>query len=210
MHSVACGSPSPVGQPKSSPRSSPSTVLPKQAALDRCLRGVVWPHSVPVDCAPVAILSRKLIIISANFTGRTLTPRFLTVFTPVFGGAVPSRGRFGGPVSRNFGENLILYLRKPNYKQSRDSKCFCVIGLGSVRQGWQGVPPCQPSNCLDSHDNQCGDSNIWGQITAPHPGGVEGFSPVRPYMPPGAISIPEQSRPEATPVPARRRAARSS
>ncbi len=184
-----------------------STLLIFTVAASRNMPPSVQPPAV-VGCE-TAILSHKLIIISANFTGR-LGPTVLTVLLRFSEGLFRQMTVLGGPVSRNFGENLILYLRKPNYKQSRDSKCFCAIGLGSVRQGWQGVPPCQPSNCLDSHDNQCGDSNIWGQITAPHPGGAEGFSPVRPYMPPGAISIPGQSRPEATPVPARRRAGRNS
>ncbi len=68
-------------------------------------------------------------------------------FAPVFGGAVPSKGRFGGPVSRNFGENLILYLRKPNCKQSRGSKCFCVKGLSQVGQVWQSLRFGPPENC---------------------------------------------------------------
>ena len=139
-----------------------------------------------------------------------LDPTVPDGFAPVFGGAATGRGPFRGASISHFGKNLILYLRKPNYKQSRDSKCFCAIGLGSVRQGWQGVPPCQPSTYLNPHSIHAKDSNIWGQITAQLPGGDEVFFPARPCTPPGASSIPERSRPSATPVPRRRHAGRSS
>src|SRR5208282_1310564 len=98
-----------------------------------------------VGCV-TAILSRQIIIISANFTGR-LGSTVLTVLLRYSEGLFRQRAVLGGPVSRNFGENLILSLRKPARKQSRGSKCFCVKGLSQVRQGWQSLRLGPPENC---------------------------------------------------------------
>ena len=70
-----------------------STLLIFTVAASQNMPPSVQPPAV-VGCE-TAILSHKLIIISANFTGR-LGSTVLTVFTPVFGGAVPSNDRFRG------------------------------------------------------------------------------------------------------------------
>ena len=79
-----------------------STLLIFTVAASRNMPPSVQPPAI-VGCG-TAILSRQLIIISANFTGRTLAPRFLTVLLRFSEGLYPAGGRFGGPVSRISGK----------------------------------------------------------------------------------------------------------
>ena len=155
-----------------------------------------------------SLLAHSLLVLPISPTH--LDPTVPDDFAPVSRRGCNRQGAVLGASISHFGKNLILYLRKPNYKQSRDSKCFCAIGLGSVRQGWQGVPPCQPSTYLNSHSIHVKDSNIWGQITAPLPAVDEVFFPALPCKPPAGSSIPLRSRPTTNPAPRRRRAGRSS